>query len=239
MISKIKQFFTKNPFVTILVVSMVIITIISLTITLIVRPHNKVSLTAEESKLQSAIQDKTGQTDLFLSKVIINDNNWTLSEVNIDNNMDNIAFTIMDGDNVVIGPGTGFSIESLVDAKIPDKIVDYFYPEKPQWVYFTDDFNSYFPYSQGQVKFIITAFAQQNNIDLNRVVMKNYGKVTQRVDNPYDDNRTETREFKFTINNDPAEYTFRDFYQNTNSTNTYSILDANSDTLYSQVVSLY
>lgn len=242
MFSQIKKTIRElwnNKFIRIVIIVMVIITAVSIVLTIILQPSDNYSLSSEEKKLQSDIQSSMDRSDARIAEVMVQYGDWSLVKINSTEDRGNYTMVIMNGDQLAMGPSSNFNLGSLVDGSVPDSIIDYLYPEKPQWANFSNNFNEYFPYTQGQVKFVITAFAQQNNIDLNRVVMQNYGEITQKVNNPHDNNRTETREFKFTINHDETEYTFRDFYQNVNSTNTYSVLDSNGNVLYSQVVSLY
>lgn len=239
MMQKLRKFVSDNPVITVLILTVVVIAIVSLIITFVTRPQNNVQLSPEEKKLQSAIQRGTKRSDLYLSKVLVDNNGWTLNQINILNNNDNPAMVIMNGETIIMGPGSDFPIETLVNNDIPNAIIDYLYPQKPQWVYFTSNFNSYFPYTQDQVKYAINAFAQNQSIQLNRVIMQDGGNVTQHVDNPHNNNRTELTEFKFTINQDDTVYTFHSLYSaNNTSSVTYYITDQNNNTLYSQSVPL-
>lgn len=228
-----------NKFIRIAIIVMIAITAMAIVLSIALQPGDNYNLSGEEKELQSDIQSSMDRSDARIAEVMVQDGDWSLVKINSTKDRGNYTMVIMNGDKLAMGPSSNFNLGSLVDGAIPDSIIDYLYPEKPQWANFGNDFNSYFPYTRDQVKFVITSFAQQNNIELNRVTIQNYGEITQSIADPYGENRTETREFKFTVNHDAAEYTFRDFYQNVNSTNTYSVLDSNGNVLYSQVVSLY
>lgn len=228
-----------NKFARIAIIVMLVIVFLAVILSIVLQPGDNYPLNSDERKLQSDIQSSMDRDDARIAEVMVQDGDWSLVKINSAADRGNYTMVIMNGDQLAMGPSSNFNLGSLIEESIPDSIIDYLYPEKPQWANFNDDFNSYFPYAQNQVKFVITAFAQQNNIELNRVTIQNYGEITQNISNPYEENRTETREFKFTINNSPTVYTFRDFYENMNSADTYSILDANGNILYSQVVSLY
>lgn len=226
-----------NKFLRFVIIAMALLVLIALVITVAIRPRDNYQLSADEKRLQSDIQHSIDRSDARISEVMVQDGNWSLVRINSTDDRGNFTMVIMDGDQLALGPASDFPIEGLVEQSIPDAIINYLYPERPQWVYFGDDFNAYFPYSQGQVKFVITAFAQQQSIDLNRVIMLDDGNVTQHVDDPRGVNRTETTEFKFTINHDSAAYTFRSIYTANNSAVIYSILDSDGKVLYSQQTS--
>lgn len=228
-----------NKFIRITIIVMIAITAMAIVLSIALQPGDNYNLSGEEKELQSDIQSSMDRSDARIAEVMVQDGDWSLVKINSAKDRGNYTMVIMNGDKLAMGPSSNFNLGSLVDGAIPDSIIDYLYPEKPQWANFGNDFNSYFPYTRDQVKFVITSFAQQNNIELDRVTMQNYGEITQNIADPHGENRTETREFKFTINDDPTVYTFRDFYENINSNDTYSIIDGNNNVLYSQVVSLY
>lgn len=223
-----------NKLAKIIVIIMIVITVFAIAISIAIQPGDNYKLSPEEKQLQSNIQTTTKRKDARLYEVMLQSGSWTLAKINSTDDKSNLAMVIMNDDKLALGPSSDFPIEELVDASVPDPIIGYLYPQKPHWVYFELNFRDYFPYYSDQIKFIITAFAQQEGINLSRITMQDKGKI-----NSSSSNGTEIKEFKFTFNNDNAVYTFRDVYSESSTSNTCTILDQSGNTLYSQTLSIY
>lgn len=223
-----------NKLVKIIVIIMIVITAFAIAISIAIQPGDNYKLSPEEKQLQNNIQATTERNDARLYEVMLQSGSWTLAKVNSIDGKTNYAMVIMNDDKLALGPSSDFPIEELVDASVPDPIIDYLYPQKPHWVYFELNFRDYFPYYSDQIKFIITAFAQQEGINLSRITMQDKGKI-----NSSSSDGTEIKEFKFTFNNDNTVYTFRDVYSESSTSNTCTILDQSGNTLYSQTLSIY
>ena len=233
----IKKTFTNilsNKLARIIIIAMTAIIGLAIVASIAIQPGDNYKLSPEEKQLQNDIQATTERKDARLYEVMLQSGSWTLAKVNSTDDKTNYAMVIMNGDKLALGPSSRFTLEELVDASIPDSIIDYLYTQKPHWVYFELNFRDYFPYYSDQIKFIITAFAQQKNIDLSRITMQDKGKI-----NSSSSDGTEIKEFKFTFNNDNTVYTFRDVYSESSTSNTCTILDHSGNTLYSQTLSIY
>ena len=223
-----------NKLAKIIVIIMIAITVFAIAISIAIQPGDNYKLSPEEKQLQSNIQTTTKRKDARLYEVMLQSGSWTLAKINSTDDKSNLAIVIMNDDELVLGPSSDFPIEELVDASVPDSIIDYLYPQKPHWVYFGLDFRDYFPYYSDQVEFIITAFAQQEGIDLSRITMQDKGGVSSSSSDG-----VEVKEFKFTFNNDSTVYTFRDVYSESTLSDTCSILNESGNILYSQTLSIY
>lgn len=219
------------------IVNIVFITMVVVITVVIYHPKDMANLTPAQKTLQTKIQNQAGN-DLRITKSLASSGSWQLVQVGTTkaNNQDNNAMVIMNGDKVVMGPGTYFDINDLIAAKVPDAIIDYLFPDKPQLVNFSSDFATYFPYSQVQVKSVIQSFAVSKNIELKRITITS--KISNQVDNPRAADRTETTSFNFTINNDQTVYQFRDFYQADSDKEIYYVLDGQGNVLYSSSVNI-
>ena len=221
------------------IIVMLAIIILTIVTSMMIQPGDNYKLTADEKKLQKDIQKSTDRSDARIAEVMVQDGDWTLAKINSTEQPGNYAMVIMKNDQLIAGPASNFSLGYLVDTNIPDKIIDNLYPEKPQWANFSDNFDSYFPYSQDQVKFVINAAAQQLSIQLKRVNIINGGEINRSVENPRENNRTETTEFKFVINsNTDTVYTFRSIYHASTMTIDYLVLDNSGSIVYSQTVKI-
>lgn len=223
-----------NKLAKIIVIIMIIITAFAIAISIAIQPGDNYKLSPEEKQLQSNIQTTTKRKDARLYEVMLQSGSWTLAKINSTDDKSNLAMVIMNDDKLTLGPSSNFPIEELVDASVPDPIIDYLYPQKPHWVYFGLDFRDYFPYYSDQIKFIITAFAQQEGINLSRITMQDKGGVSSSSSNG-----VEVKEFKFTFNDDGTVYTFRDVYSESTLSDTCSILSESGSILYSQTLSIY
>ena len=223
-----------NKLAKIIVIIMIIITAFAIAISIAIQPGDNYKLSPEEKQLQSNIQTTTKRKDARLYEVMLQSGSWTLAKINSTDDKSNLAMVIMNDDKLTLGPSSNFPIEELVDASVPDPIIDYLYPQKPHWVYFGLDFRDYFPYYSDQIKFIITAFAQQEGINLSRITMQDKGGVSSSSSDG-----VEVKEFKFTFNDDGTVYTFRDVYSESTLSDTCSILSESGSILYSQTLSIY
>ena len=223
-----------NKLAKIIVIIMIVITAFAIAISIAIQPGDNYKLSPEEKQLQSNIQTTTKRKDARLYEVMLQSGSWTLAKINSTDDKSNLAMVIMNDDKLTLGPSSDFPIEELVDASVPDSIINYLYPQKPHWVYFGLDFRDYFPYYSDQVKFIITAFAQQEGIDLSRITMQDKGGVSSSSSDG-----VEVKEFKFTFNNDSTVYTFRGVYSESTLSDTCSILNESGNILYSQTLSIY
>lgn len=233
----IKKTFTNilsNKLARIIIIAMTAIIGFAIVASIAIQPGDNYKLSPEEKQLQNDIQVTTEREDARLYEVMLQSGSWTLAKVNSTDDKTNYAMVIMNGDKLALGPSSRFTLEELVDASIPDSIIDYLYPQKPHWVYFELNFRDYFPYYSDQIKFIITAFAQQEGINLSRITMQDKGKI-----NSSSSDGTEIKEFKFTFNNDSTVYTFRDVYSESTLSDTCSILSESGSILYSQTLSIY
>lgn len=223
-----------NKLAKIIVIIMIVITVFAIAISIASQPGDNYKLSPEEKQLQSNIQTTTKRKDARLYEVMLQSGSWTLAKINSTDDKSNLAMVIMNDDKLTLGPSSDFPIEELVDASVPDPIIDYLYPQKPHWVYFGLDFRDYFPYYSDQIKFIITAFAQQEGINLSRITMQDKGGVSSSSSDG-----VEVKEFKFTFNDDGTVYTFRDVYSESTLSDTCSILSESGNILYSQTLSIY
>lgn len=233
----IKKTFTNilsNKLARIIIIAMIAIIGLAIVASIAIQPGDNYKLSPEEKQLQSNIQTTTKRKDARLYEVMLQSGSWTLAKVNSTDDKTNYAMVIMNGDKLALGPSSRFTLEELVDASIPDSIIDYLYPQKPHWVYFGLDFRDYFPYYSDQIKFIITAFAQQEGINLSRITMQDKGGVSSSSGDG-----VEVKEFKFTFNDDGTVYTFRDVYSESTLSDTCSILSESGSILYSQTLSIY
>lgn len=223
-----------NKLAKIIVIIMIVITVFAIAISIAIQPGDNYKLSPEEKQLQSNIQTTTKRKDARLYEVMLQSGSWTLAKINSTDDKSNLAMVIMNDDKLTLGPSSDFPIEELVDASVPGPIIDYLYPQKPHWVYFGLDFRDYFPYYSDQIKFIITAFAQQEGISLSRITMQDKGGVSSSSSDG-----VEVKEFKFTFNDDRTVYTFRDVYSESTLSDTCSILSESGNILYSQTLSIY
>ena len=209
----IKKTFTNilsNKLARIIIIAMIAIIGLAIVASIAIQPGDNYKLSPEEKQLQNDIQATTERKDARLYEVMLQSGSWTLAKVNSTDDRTNYAMVIMNGDKLTLGPSSRFTLEELVDASIPDSIIDYLYPQKP------------------------TAFAQQEGIDLSRITMQDKGGVSSSSSDG-----VEVKEFKFTFNNDSTVYTFRDVYSESTLSDACSILNESGNILYSQTLSIY
>ena len=211
---------------------MTIISVVSIALTIIMyNSGDNHTLNNIEAATQKVIQDKTDNSDIKLLKILVeSDDGWKLSQVNLRSDRNNRALVITHNDNIVIGPTTNPSVDDLVNNSVPDSIVNYLYPDKPYWINFTDAFNSSLKDSSAEVKGVIQAYAYINNIVLDKVTL--VSDITRDVENPREENRTETLQFDFTINDNPEQYTFKSIYAFINDKYTYQVINSQGQIVY-------
>ncbi|MDO4271377.1 MAG: hypothetical protein Q4C83_00095 [Candidatus Saccharibacteria bacterium] len=235
MIDKIKDFCVKKPRLAIAIALAAMTLVIIIATVIFYHPRDNFALNADQKALQSNIQKTTKRSDVLLYEVLETDGDWTLAQINVNKDRTNYAMVIMNSDQLVMGPGSDFSLRDLINAKVPDKIINNLYPGT-QWVGFDYDFNQRFQFTADQVKFVISALANQEGIDMKRITID--GDISYTIANERSLYRTETTSFKFHYNQDNTEYTFQSLYTGENSTTTYSIMNSEERTLYSTTVGL-
>lgn len=159
---------------------------------------------SDNSNIRKAISSKIGRNDIS-SNIIMTDGEWTLASATISSDSNNLSFIIaqkMNGESIIkLGPGSGFTLEKLVDSGVPDSIVDYFY-NGAQWVYFDEISNRYPELWKMATKVVIDTYCKDNDIDLKRVYLEK-ASLTSYIANP-----GQRMVFKFKLNNTETEYTF-------------------------------
>lgn len=223
----------KSKVIVLVIAIMATISIVSIVLTIIMHDSgDNHALSSVEATTQKVIQDKADNNDIKLLKILVeSDDGWKLSQVNLRNDRGNKALVITHNDNIVIGPTTNPSIDDLVNSSVPDSIVNYLYPDKPYWINFTDAFNSSLKDSSAEVKGVIQAYAYVNHITLDKVTL--VSDITRNVENPREENRAETLQFSFTINNNPEQYTFKSIYAFIDGKYTYQVINSQGQVVYS------
>ena len=221
-----KPLFTTIIVLAIFTIALIIIAVVAYD------PQNNHHLDDSEKQLQSDIQKASDNDTLKLNNVLVKtDDGWSLTQVNIDNNRSNYAMVIMHNDQLVLGPGSNFDIDQLADNNVPDQIIDYLFPDKPHWINFSEAFDTSLRHSRAEIRGFIQAYAYINKIDLNRVTMTG-DIVRDTTQDPSGDNRSETLQFNFTINNDNKQFTFKSIYSVDQAKYTYQIIDSNGNIVY-------
>lgn len=222
----------KFKVVILIIVIMTIISVVSIALTIIMyNSGDNHTLNNIEAATQKVIQDKTDNSDIKLLKILVeSDDGWKLSQVNLRSDRNNRALVITHNDNIVIGPTTNPSVDDLVNNSVPDSIVNYLYPDKPYWINFTDAFNSSLKDSSAEVKGVIQAYAYVNNITLDKVTL--VSDIARDVENPREENRTETLQFNLTINDNPEQYTFKSIYAFINGKYTHQVINNQGQIVY-------
>lgn len=224
-----------NKFMRIAIIVMVAITAIAIILSIILRPADNYSLNSKEKVLQSDIQSSMEREDARISEIMAQDGDWSLVKINSTEDRGNYTMVIMQGDQLVLGPSSNFSIDTLANNGIPDSIIDYLYPDKPHWIGFYDAFQNQLKDSKSTIKAIIEAYAYTSNIQLDKVTMAS--EVTKQTVNPNSENMAGVVEFKFTINNQPEQYTYRSTYLVDAAKYTNQIIDQNNNIVYTSNIS--
>lgn len=223
----------KFKVIIVIIVIMAIISVVSIALTIIMYDSgDNHTLNNIEAATQKVIQDKADNSDIKLLKILVeSDDGWKLSQVNLRSDRNNRALVITHNDNIVIGPTTNPSVDDLVNNSVPDSIVNYLYPDKPYWINFTDAFNSSLKDSSAEVKGVIQAYAYVNHTTLDKVTL--VSDITRNVENPREENRAETLQFNFTINDNPEQYTFKSIYAFIDGKYTYQVINSQGQVVYS------
>ena len=224
-----------NKFVRIVIIVMITITIIAIILSIILRPGDNYNLSSEEKKLQSNIQSSIERDDARIAEVMVQDGDWSLAKINSTEDRGNYTMVIMQGERLILGPSSNFSIDTLANNGIPNSIIDYLYPDKPHWIGFYDAFQNQLKDSKSTIKAVIEAYAYVNNIQLDKVTMAS--TVTKQTVNPNSENMTGVVEFKFTINNSADQYTYRSSYLVDTAQYTNQIIDASGNVVYTSTIS--
>lgn len=223
----------KFKVIIVIIVIMAIISVISIALAIIMYDSgDNHTLNSIEAATQKVIQDKADNSDIKLLKILVeSDDGWKLSQINLRSDHNNRALVITHNDNIVIGPTTNPSVDDLVNNSVPDSIVSYLYPDKPYWINFTDAFSSSLKDSSAEVKGVIQAYAYVNHMTLDKVTL--VSDITRNVENPREENRAETLQFNFTINNNPEQYTFKSIYAFIDGKYTYQVINSQGQIVYS------
>lgn len=224
-----------NKFVRIVIIVMITITIIAIILSIILRPGDNYNLSSEEKKLQSDIQSSIERDDARIAEVMVQDGDWSLAKINSTEDRGNYTMVIMQGEQLVLGPSSNFSIDTLANNGIPNSIIDYLYPDKPHWIGFYDAFQNQLKDSKSTIKAVIEAYAYVNNIQLDKVTMAS--TVTKQTVNPNSESMTGIVEFKFTINDQPEQYTYRSSYLVDTAKYTNQVIDKNNNVVYTSTIS--
>ena len=224
-----------NKFVRIVIIVMITITIIAIILSVILRPGDNYNLSSEEKKLQSDIQSSMERDDARIAEVMVQDGDWSLAKINSTEDRGNYTMVIMQGERLILGPSSNFSIDTLANNDIPNSIIDYLYPDKPHWIGFYDAFQNQLKDSKSTIKAVIEAYAYVNNIQLDKVTMAS--TVTKQTVNPNSENMAGIVEFRFTINNQPEQYTYRSSYLVDTAKYTNQVIDQNNNVVYTSTIS--
>lgn len=232
--------FWNNKAVRISLIGLLSLVIIAALLATMTSVQNKVSvkdnhpLSSSEKATQNAIQKKVAKTStsnadtILLNKVLKTDGQWQLVQVNHANDRYNYAYVILSSNEVKIGPATDITLEEMIKIGVPDSIIDYLYPDKPQWIGFDV---SAFDQNREYTESIIKAWALKQNITLERVTRT--GDITHSVINARELDEAEQVKFSFFINKDAkTAYSFISTYTLQTGTYVYSITNANGAELF-------
>lgn len=224
-----------NKFIRVVIIIMLAIIVLAVVLSLILQPSDNYSLSSEEKKLQSNIQSSIERDDARIAEVMVQDGDWSLAKINSTEDRGNYTMVIMQGERLILGPSSNFSIDTLANNDIPNSIIDYLYPDKPHWIGFYDAFQNQLKDSKSTIKAVIEAYAYVNNIQLDKVTMAS--TVTKQTVNPNSESMTGIVEFKFTINDQPEQYTYRSSYLVDTAKYTNQVIDQNNNVVYTSTIS--
>ena len=224
-----------NKFIRVVIIIMLAIIVLAVVLSLILQPSDNYSLSSEEKKLQSNIQSSIERDDARIAEVMVQDGDWSLAKINSTEDRGNYTMVIMQGERLILGPSSNFSIDTLANNDIPNSIIDYLYPDKPHWIGFYDAFQNQLKDSKSTIKAVIEAYAYVNNIQLDKVTMAS--TVTKQTVNPNSENMAGIVEFRFTINNQPEQYTYRSSYLVDTAKYTNQVIDKNNNVVYTSTIS--
>ena len=224
-----------NKFIRVVIIIMLAIIVLAVVLSLILQPSDNYSLSSEEKKLQSNIQSSIERDDARIAEVMVQDGDWSLAKINSTEDRGNYTMVIMQGERLILGPSSNFSIDTLANNDIPNSIIDYLYPDKPHWIGFYDAFQNQLKDSKSTIKAVIEAYAYVNNIQLDKVTMAS--TVTKQTVNPNSESMAGIVEFKFTINDQPEQYTYRSSYLVDTAKYTNQVIDKNNNVVYTSTIS--
>ena len=224
-----------NKFIRVVIIIMLAIIVLAVVLSLILQPSDNYSLSSEEKKLQSNIQSSIERDDARIAEVMVQDGDWSLAKINSTEDRGNYTMVIMQGERLILGPSSNFSIDTLANNDIPNSIIDYLYPDKLHWIVFYDAFQNQLKDSKSTIKAVIEAYAYVNNIQLDKVTMAS--TVTKQTVNPNSESMAGIVEFKFTINDQPEQYTYRSSYLVDTAKYTNQVIDKNNNVVYTSTIS--
>ena len=161
-----------------------------------------------QTPVEKAISQKIDRGD-FDTDIIMTEGDWTLAKFSVnDDGTKNSAYVILHKENeaekIILGPGTYIGVELLVENKIPDKIIRYFY-QGTLWVRMIDFTSEYSANWGDYAETYIVAYMTSLRVDLDRVIIVK-DSVYGRVENQRTDAAQQVAGFKFTVNDDPTVY---------------------------------
>jgi hypothetical protein len=132
-----------------------------------------------ESKIKQTIAEEIKQNDFKVDEIIIRDGDWALAKISSTNRNDsnNPSFSILYNETgtyrLVLGPGTDFDIDSLIDNKVPESIIQYFFGDEPLFIHFGGDspLSNYSTSLVRAAQAAITLYSRAENITLKRAVL--------------------------------------------------------------------
>ena len=188
----------------------------------------------DTTKVQTEVQKKAKNDSIIVDSVLVRDGNWRLirtktSNITADNNL-----VIANGDKIILGPGTSFSVDDLVNNNVSDKIIRYFY-KGVLWVNFNEYKDSYLAGISDDVKTTIQIFAGNTGTSLDKVVLIKDSIKSSLSDTS--DNKINITEFRFKLNNSGDVYTMRVSVPAIGDRE-FSVLDNKGNVLYSRTESM-
>lgn len=238
MLNRIKYYLKSNRPVQIALLVLIGFIALAIILTIITLPADNKKLSSGERKMQQEMQSEAHDNKVRYVRVLASDGNYKLVEGNLTDQRKNYSTFIFKDNDVILGPSTSFTLEQLVENNVPDKIIDYLYPNQLQWVFLDDSFYDYFPYDAATVKYMIQRFGNERTGSKFKRGIVEKDSVKNEVANAHDTNRTETTKFTFTINDDKTEYTFIRYYRADKDVDNYQILDKSGQILSEQSVSI-
>jgi hypothetical protein len=132
-----------------------------------------------ESNIKQTIANEIERSDFKVDEIVIKDGDWALAKISSTNRSDsnNSSFNILRNESgtyrLILGPGTDFDIDSLIDNEVPESIIKYFHGDEPLFIHFSGDSPlSGCSTSLAQTaQAAITLYSRAKNIDLKRVVL--------------------------------------------------------------------
>lgn len=222
MTSKIRRY---------IIIGFVALVIIAISITIAVNSSinkdNK-KLTATEQSIQSNVQKATKNKSAKVVKILAESDSWKLVQLNLADQRSNYAMVITNNDKTIMGPASLFEINDLYTNNVPDKIIEYLYPDKPWWINFDDKLSFSYENNIPYVKAAIQSMAVSQGIELKSAAIDgDVNRDKQSSDSLY----VETFTFKLVVNRD-KQYTFQGRYGTDDFKMTYTITDQSGQVVY-------